>query len=132
MLATEGESQKEAASSSRFTNRTCWKCGGPHLKRDCPSLSDEERKAISDTAFKGPCYRCGTEGHSSTRCPKKEKMFCKVCKKTSHTTEAHRARPKNKPAQDELKVMLTSTLSSLAQLIKEKKAEPIVLQDFQD
>ena len=104
----------------------------PAPEKGLPYIVFEERKAISDTTFKGPCYRCGTEGHSSTRCPKKDKMFCKVCKKTSHTTEAHRARPKNKPAQDELKVMLTSTLSSLAQLIKEKKAEPIVLQDFQD
>ena len=145
MMAATGTNQQDQAPSPRFDPRTCWICGGPHLKRDCPKLPEAERKAYQERSFQGVCFCCGVQGHSSNRCPKKARaregqLTCKVCKSKTHTTEGHKARdaPSSKKSSkstdvDELKVMLASTLTSISSFIKDrKKDDAINLTDFQD
>jgi hypothetical protein len=50
--------------SGRQTNGpTCYNCGGPHVKADCPTLADTRK-----------CYICGGP-HLANRCPEKKRHF---------------------------------------------------------
>ena len=52
---------------------TCYQCGGPHLKRNCPQLtsgvggSDDRRK----------CFICDKPGHFANNCPEKKSIGAK-------------------------------------------------------
>ena len=53
---------KEPVIKSKGFAGKCFRCGGPHMIKDCPDRS--ERKQII-------CYSCREEGHIAPKCPNK-------------------------------------------------------------
>ena len=52
---------KGVQGQGRTFSGKCFRCGGPHMIRECPERSTNERKII--------CYNCSEEGHIAPKCP---------------------------------------------------------------
>ena len=57
-----GQSYRKNEQHKSNYDMKCFHCGGGHMIRHCPEKLD--RKIV--------CYRCGEQGHISTKCPQKE------------------------------------------------------------
>ncbi|XP_038983652.1 uncharacterized protein LOC120111162 [Phoenix dactylifera] len=56
----------------------CYRCGGPHLKRDC-------------TWIGGPCFSCGQEGHKAVVCPSGKEQQRRQAPQSSQRAPGNRA-----------------------------------------
>ncbi|XP_027941171.1 uncharacterized protein LOC114194968 [Vigna unguiculata] len=63
---------------------TCYQCGGPHLKRNCPQLTG----GVGGLGDRHKCFICDKLGHFANNCPKKKNLGVKK----PATSPAERAR----------------------------------------
>jgi len=64
---------------------TCYQCGGPHLKRNCPQLTG----GVGGSGDRRKCFICDKPGHFANNCPKKKSPGVK---KPAAASPAKRAR----------------------------------------
>ena len=52
---------------------SCYQCGGPHLKRNCPQLVG----GVGGSGDRRKCFICDKPGHFANSCPKKKSLVVK-------------------------------------------------------
>lgn len=75
------QKEKEDTVAFKASKRKCFKCNtAGHIARACRKANTENNKTDKR------CFTCNKFGHISKSCPKnsREKLYCKICKKTNH------------------------------------------------
>ena len=52
---------------------TCYQCGGPHLKRNCPQITG----GVGGSGDRPKCFICDKPGHFANNCPEKKSIGVK-------------------------------------------------------
>jgi len=64
---------------------TCYQCGGPHLKRNCPQLTG----GLGGSCDRHKCFICDKPSHFANNCPEKKNLGAK---KPATASPAERAK----------------------------------------
>ena len=65
--------KKPYSRSQTSQDPTCYQCGGPHLKRNCPKLTG----GMGGSGDRRKCFICDKRGHLANNCPEKKSLGVK-------------------------------------------------------